>query len=71
MGIMKMFLDALDEGREYDFIANNYPHMSKFDLRSILLEYIYAAHSMGEKIESEIQDEVRDNLEANIIFGEE
>lgn len=71
MSMIGLFLEALDEGREYDFIANNYPHMTKFDLRSILIEYIYAAHTMGSDIESDIQDEVRSNLEANEIFGEE
>lgn len=61
--MLEKFLEALDEDREYDFIANFYPQMNKFDLRTILLEYIYAAHSAGEHVEEIIQDSVRENLE--------
>lgn len=61
--MIQQFLEALDEEKEYDFIANFYPHMSKFDLRTILLEYIYAAHSEGEEVEENIRDAVREELE--------
>lgn len=57
------FLEAMDDDKEYDFIANNYPHMSKFDLRTILLEYIYAS-----KRDDEIKENVRDELETRNMF---
>lgn len=52
------FLDALDTGRAYDFIANHYTTMSKYDLKTILLEYIYASKDIGE-----VTDSVREELE--------
>lgn len=55
------FLEAMDEGKEFDFIANHYHEMSNFDLRTILLEYIYAVHSSD--IAEDIQDNVRNELE--------
>ena len=64
--MLQKFLDALDEGREYDFIANYYNEISKFDLRTILLEYIYAAHSQGEEVEEQIQDSVREEIEDKV-----
>lgn len=57
------FLEALDEENEYGFIANYYNEISKFDLRTILLEYIYAAHEEGKDVEENIRDNVRENLE--------
>ena len=64
--MIKKFLDALDEEMEYDFIANHYTDMGKFDLRTILLEYIYASHCSDS--EEEIRDDVRDELEAKEVF---
>jgi hypothetical protein len=60
------FLEAMDEGKEYDFIANFYTSMSTFELSTILLEYIYAVHSSGIE---DIQDNVRNELEEKEIFG--
>lgn len=54
------FLDALDNGMEYDFIANHYHEMTKEDLKSILLEYIY-----GSEKYDDVKDSVRDELTAN------
>lgn len=61
--MLEQFLEALDDEREYDFIANYYSQMSKFDLRSLLLEYIYASHSEGKEVEENIRDSVREGVE--------
>ena len=67
--MIKKFLDAMDEDREYDFIANNYTHMSQYDLHTILLEYIYAVHESDSS--DDIKDNVRGELETSEIFGDE
>lgn len=70
--MIEKFLEALDEENvdeesEYgfiaNFIANYYNEMSKFDLRTILLEYIYAVHEEGSSVEESVIDSVRENLE--------
>ena len=61
--MLEQFLEALDEEKEYDFIANYYNDMSKFDLRTILLEYIYASHQRGNEVEEAIRDDVREEIE--------
>lgn len=62
--MLEKFLEALDDGKEYEFISNYYNEMSKFDLRTILLEYIYASHTSVNKFAHDsIVDEVRENLE--------
>lgn len=62
------FLEALDEGREYDFIANYYYQMSKEDLKNILIEYIYAVHRYDAgSIEEDIQEDVRSELQDSLI----
>ena len=66
--MLDKFLDALDENREYDFIAQHYHEMSKMDLRTILLEYIYAAHCVIDA-EDDIKDQVRDEIQDKVIFG--
>ena len=58
--MIEKFLDAIDDEKEYDFIAQWYNNMSKYELKTILLEYIYAARTIGD--EEVIRDEVRDNL---------
>lgn len=62
--MIKKFLDAMNEGTEMDFISNNYLNMNKFDLRTILLEYIYAISETG-------RDKVQSELEANEVFGDD
>ena len=59
--MIEKFLEALDEEKEYDFIASFYNDISKYDLRTILLEYIYATHQSESN--EQITDEVRENLE--------
>lgn len=59
------FLKALDNDKEYDFIANHYHEMSKSDLKDILLEYIYASEK-----HSDVKESVNDELTANSVFGE-
>lgn len=61
--MIERFLEALDEEKEYSFISNYYNEMSKYDLRTILLEYIYAAHEEGHATEEAIRDSVREELE--------
>lgn len=61
--MIEKFLEALDDDKEYDFIASYYNEISKFDLRTILLEYIYAAHEQGKVVEEDIKDSVREELE--------
>ncbi len=61
--MIERFLEALDDDKEYDFIASYYNEISKFDLRTILLEYIYAAHEQGKVVEEDIKDSVREELE--------
>lgn len=41
--MMDEFITALEEGKAYDFIANNYWQMSREELKDILLEFIYEA----------------------------
>ena len=55
---MEEFLQAAREGNAYDYIAQNYYNMHKFDLRTILLEYIYFC---------ECEETVYDSLEENLI----
>lgn len=62
--MIEKFLDAMEEGSEYNFIACHYYEMSKFDLRTILLEYIYAISEDGK-------DKVQSELEANEVFGDD
>lgn len=43
---MKEFLQALENGTAYDYIANNSHNMSKNELATILKEYIYHLNDM-------------------------
>lgn len=61
--MLEQFLEALDEEKEYDFIANYYNEISKFDLRTILLEYIYAVHKIPQTHKEKVIDDVRENIE--------
>lgn len=64
------FLDALEEDREYDFIGQWYNTMSKDELKTILLEYIYGVHCLREReSREEVKNSVRDFLEEKDIFG--
>ena len=53
---MEEFLKAAKNGEAYGYIANHYHEMSRFDLRTILLEYIYFC---------ECEETVYDSLEDN------
>jgi hypothetical protein len=61
--MLERFLEALDEGREYDFISNYYSEMLKSDLRTILLEYIYATHNLPQTHREQVIDDVREGIE--------
>ena len=69
MSSISGFLDAMNDDKEYDYIANNYYQMSKEELKDILLEYIYAGHCCDKDVEDDIKEQVRDNLESQEIFG--
>lgn len=64
--MIKKFLEAMDDEREYDFIVENYSSMSKSELKSILLEYIFCVHN---NCCDEVTNSVRDELELKEIFG--
>ena len=44
---MNEFLKAMEEGKEFDWIANYGHELSKDELISIIKELIYALHSSG------------------------
>ena len=58
---MEKFLIAMEENPDgaYDYIGKHYHEMSNFDLRTILLEYIYGVH---QKIS---EREIIENLQEN------
>ena len=41
------FMEALKEGKAFDWISNNGHELNKDDLISIIKEYDYAIYSMG------------------------
>lgn len=53
---MEEFLKAARNGDAYGYIANHYHEMSRFDLRTILLEYIYFCED-----EETVYDSLEDN----------
>ena len=61
--MLEQFLESLDDEKEYDFIANYYNEISKFDLRIILLEYIYSVHNLPQTHKEKVIDDVRENIE--------
>ncbi len=67
--MIKLFLNAMEVGKEYDFIANNYNSMSKSELKDILLEYIYAIRNRGDELSDLISDDVADELLSREVFG--
>ena len=60
----KEIIKAIENDSIFDFIANNYWKMDKFDLRCILLEYIYALSEIEHnRIESwEAPDSIIESL---------
>lgn len=64
------FLDSMDDDKAYNFIANNYWQMSKADLKTVLLEYIYAVHNSPKETQDEINERIRDNIEEREIVFE-
>lgn len=60
--MIEKFLEAMEDSRECDFIASHYYEMSKNDLKSILLEYMFAISEEG-------RDKVQSELEASEIFN--
>lgn len=64
--MLEKFLEALDESKEYEFISNYYNDMSRYDLRTILLEYIFMSKRVDKESSEAIIDEVRESLEEAI-----
>jgi len=59
---MEQFITALAKGTEYDYIADNYHNMSTYTLKSILLEYIYAAHQLTEDQRRDFEEGIMSEL---------
>lgn len=67
---MEDFIEALKEGRGYDWIANHGWELSKEELINIIKEYDYAIHrSVITDSESYMYSFVADELEE--MYGEE
>lgn len=49
MDIKDQVMQAIEEGRLYDFIADNYWNMSKEELKDVLLEVIWSNISNEEE----------------------
>jgi hypothetical protein len=47
----RQFMEALENGKAYDFMANHYPMFSHNDLKDIVLELLY---EMGKHEENDI-----------------
>lgn len=60
--MVKQFLEALEKGKEYDFIANNYHLMKNYELKDILLEYIYASQNQNLDL-SELKEELYNQID--------
>ena len=70
MNNMDEFIEALREGKGYDWIANHGWELSKDELVNIIKEYDYAIHrSVTTDEEEYMYNVVADNLE--LIYGEE
>ena len=52
--MLKEFLEALNNGTEYNFIATHYTEISNFNLKTILLEYICASRYVGDTARQKI-----------------
>ena len=48
--MIEQFLNALEDGTEYDFIANHYWEMTNEELKTILLEYIYDPETVEDEL---------------------
>ena len=56
-------LRAIDEDRLYDYIADNYHKMSKFELRTVLLEVIYHyGQALGRSLTEDEKEEMKEYL---------
>ena len=71
MNNMDEFIEALREGKGYDWIANHGWELSKDELVNIIKEYDYAIHEETMTVGEEMQmyNVVANNLE--LIYGEE
>lgn len=58
------FIKSLENGKAYDYIANNYWTMTKEELAHILKEYIYASSD-------DVEQEVLENLKSEQDFLED
>lgn len=75
----KMFVDILkdtddEKGSAYDFIATKYNEFSKYELKEIILECLYAIYRAGREItggEQAILREIGENLAERWYLDEE
>lgn len=62
--MMEKFLDAMEDGVEFDFIANHYNSFSKYELSRIVLAYMCEISEAG-------RERARDELQTNEVFGDD
>ena len=64
MNIMNNFIEALRNGKGYDWICNNGYKLNKYELIDIVKEYEYARGQMNDELAQDLfKDFVADNLE--------
>ena len=64
MNKMKEFIDALRNGKGYDWICNHGHELNRYELIDIVKEYEYARGQMNDEIAEDLfKDFVADNLE--------
>ena len=62
--MIEKFLDAMEDGIEFDFIANHYTSFSKYELSRIALAFI-------AEISEDGRERARDELQTNEVFGDD
>lgn len=51
------FIEALEEGKGYDYIANHYSEFKVWDLKDIILELLY---EMGQHHENDVDSVIEE-----------
>lgn len=70
MNMMNNFIEALKNGKGYDWICNHGHELNKYELLDIIKEYEYARTEMEDAFAKDLfKDFVADNL--NVIYEEE
>ncbi len=64
MNIMNQFIEALKNGKGYDWISNHGYELNKYELIDIVKEYEYARCQMNDELAEDLfKNFVADNLE--------